>query len=195
MRPEAEDEQQIEALIAEQVHQKLQVILEGEMANALHDFVDKVSPFPNPTCSVLLDQDSHQGVDDMSLREYLAIGRSSTERHHRVPACSRSALTECTGQWPGVSHLSLSSVYANTCRCSQVITVLAGACRCSHRSVLMQDDKQALASCVQRSLETVHRAVVGSTPSDRGGVADNEMVALLDRHLVERRSTHQVTNF
>ncbi len=46
MRPEAEDEQQIEALIAEQVHQKLQVILEGEMANALHEFVDKASPFP-----------------------------------------------------------------------------------------------------------------------------------------------------
>ncbi len=45
MRPEAEDEQQIEALIAEQVHQKLQVILEGEMANALHEFVDKASPF------------------------------------------------------------------------------------------------------------------------------------------------------
>ena len=44
LRPEAEDEQQIEALIAEQVHQKLQVILEGEMANALHDFVDKASP-------------------------------------------------------------------------------------------------------------------------------------------------------
>ena len=43
MRPEAEDEQQIEALIAEHVHQKLQVILEGEMANALHDFVDKAS--------------------------------------------------------------------------------------------------------------------------------------------------------
>ena len=58
----------------------------------------------------------------------------------------------------------------------------------------VQDDKQALASCVQRSLETVHRAVVGSTPSDRGGVADNEMVALLDRHLVERRSTHQVVD-
>ena len=56
----------------------------------------------------------------------------------------------------------------------------------------MQDDKQALASCVQKSLETVHRAVVGSAPSDKGSVADNEMVALLDRHLVERRSTHQV---
>ena len=45
MRPEALDEQQIESLIAEQVHQKLQVILEGVMANALHDFVDKV-PVP-----------------------------------------------------------------------------------------------------------------------------------------------------
>ena len=44
MRPEAEDEQQIETLIHEHVHQKLQVILEGEMANALHDFVDKASP-------------------------------------------------------------------------------------------------------------------------------------------------------
>ena len=48
MRPEAEDEQRIEALIAEQVHQKLQVILEGEMANALHEFVDKASPSPVP---------------------------------------------------------------------------------------------------------------------------------------------------
>ena len=54
MRPEAEDEQQIEALIAEQVHQKLQVILEGEMANALHEFVDKASPCMSPCCSVLL---------------------------------------------------------------------------------------------------------------------------------------------
>jgi len=44
VRPEAEDEQQIETLIHEHVHQKLQVILEGEMANALHDFVDKASP-------------------------------------------------------------------------------------------------------------------------------------------------------
>ena len=44
VRPEAEDEQQIESLIHEHVHQKLQVILEGEMANALHDFVDKASP-------------------------------------------------------------------------------------------------------------------------------------------------------
>ena len=43
MRPEALDEQQIELLIHEQVHQKLQVILEGEMALALQDFVDKVS--------------------------------------------------------------------------------------------------------------------------------------------------------
>lgn len=40
----------------------------------------------------------------------------------------------------------------------------------------------------------MHRAVVGSTPSDQGSVADNEMVALLDRHLVERRSTHQVVD-
>ncbi len=71
---------------------------------------------------------------------------------------------------------------------------LAGANRCSHGMVLMQDDKQALASCVQRSLETVHRAVVGSTPFDKGSVLDNEMVALLDRHLIERRSTHQVIN-
>ena len=45
MRPEALDEQQIELLIHEQVHQKLQVILEGEMALALQDFVDKVSAF------------------------------------------------------------------------------------------------------------------------------------------------------
>ena len=43
MRPEALDEQQIELLIHDQVHQKLQVILEGEMALALQDFVDKVS--------------------------------------------------------------------------------------------------------------------------------------------------------
>ena len=56
----------------------------------------------------------------------------------------------------------------------------------------MQDDKQALASCVQKSLETVQRAVVGAAPSDKGAVADNEMVALLDRHLTERRTTHQV---
>jgi hypothetical protein len=42
LRPEALDEQQIESMIHEHVHQKLQVILEGEMADALHDFVDKV---------------------------------------------------------------------------------------------------------------------------------------------------------
>ena len=65
MRPEAEDEQQIEALIAEQVHQKLQVILEGEMANALHDFVDKASSSSKPSCSVLLDEESHQEVIDV----------------------------------------------------------------------------------------------------------------------------------
>jgi hypothetical protein len=40
-RPEALDEQQIESMIHEHVHQKLQVILEGEMADALHEFVDK----------------------------------------------------------------------------------------------------------------------------------------------------------
>ncbi|CAK0786238.1 hypothetical protein CVIRNUC_009451 [Coccomyxa viridis] len=94
MRPEALDEQQIELLIHEQVHQKLQVILEGEMALALQDFVDK-------------------------------------------------------------------------------------------------DDKQALASCVKKSLETVQRAVVGSTPADKDAVADTEMVALLDQHLEKRRTTHQ----
>ena len=71
--------------------------------------------------------------------------------------------------------------------------MLAGACRCSqHGMMLMQDDKQALASCVQRSLETVHKAVVGSTPAYKGSLPDNEMVALLDRHLIERRNTHQV---
>ncbi len=58
--------------------------------------------------------------------------------------------------------------------------------------VCMQDDKQALASCVQKSLETVQRAVVGAAPSDKAAVADNEMVALLDRHLTERRTTYQV---
>ena len=72
------------------------------------------------------------------------------------------------------------------------MVLLASVCSCSHSMALMQDDKQALASCVQRSLETVQRAVVGSTPADKGSVADNEMVALLDRHLVERRNTHQV---
>ena len=40
-RPEALDEQQIESMIHEHVHQKLQVILESEMADALHEFVDK----------------------------------------------------------------------------------------------------------------------------------------------------------
>ena len=40
-RPEALDEQQIESMIHEHVHQKLQVILEGEMADALQEFVDK----------------------------------------------------------------------------------------------------------------------------------------------------------
>ena len=64
MRPEAEDEQQIEALIAEQVHQKLQVILEGEMANALHEFVDKASLSPSPpsvACCCL----QHHAVSNM----------------------------------------------------------------------------------------------------------------------------------
>ena len=55
----------------------------------------------------------------------------------------------------------------------------------------VQDDKQALASCVKKSLETVQRAVVGSTPADRDAVADTEMVALLDQHLEKRRTTHQ----
>ena len=58
----------------------------------------------------------------------------------------------------------------------------------------MQDDKQALASCVKKSLETVQRAVVGSTPPDKDTVADNEMVALLDQHLEKRRTTHQVVH-
>ena len=56
----------------------------------------------------------------------------------------------------------------------------------------VQDDKQALASCVKKSLETVQRAVVGSAPADKDTVADTEMVALLDQHLEKRRTTHQV---
>lgn len=69
---------------------------------------------------------------------------------------------------------------------------LAPSCRRPRLLQDMQDDRGALAVCVQKSLETVQRAVVGSTPSDRGSVADNDMVALLDKHLNERRSTHQV---
>lgn len=45
---------------------------------------------------------------------------------------------------------------------------------------------------MQKSLETVQRAVVGAAPYDKGAVADNEMVALLDQHLEKRRTTQQV---
>ena len=63
MRPEALDEQQIELLIHEQVHQKLQVILEGEMALALQDFVDKVcaaGAILSDLCSVCFLHNSHR---------------------------------------------------------------------------------------------------------------------------------------
>ena len=45
---------------------------------------------------------------------------------------------------------------------------------------------------MKKSLETVQRAVVGSTPADKDAVADTEMVALLGQHLEKRRTTHQV---
>ena len=42
IRPEALDERQIEDLIAEHLHQHLEILPEQDLANALHSFVDKV---------------------------------------------------------------------------------------------------------------------------------------------------------
>lgn len=42
LRPEALDQHRIEQLVAENLQTKLQVVEETELANALHDFVDKV---------------------------------------------------------------------------------------------------------------------------------------------------------
>lgn len=42
IRPEALDEKQIEDLIAEHLQQHLEILPEQDLANALHDFVDKV---------------------------------------------------------------------------------------------------------------------------------------------------------
>ena len=44
IRPEALDERQIEDLIAEHLQQHLEILPEQDLANALHEFVDKV-PF------------------------------------------------------------------------------------------------------------------------------------------------------
>ena len=44
IRPEALDERQIEDLIAEHLNQHLEILPEQDLANALHNFVDKVSP-------------------------------------------------------------------------------------------------------------------------------------------------------
>lgn len=46
IRPEALDERQIEDLIAEHLQQHLEILPEQDLANALHEFVDKV-PFPS----------------------------------------------------------------------------------------------------------------------------------------------------
>lgn len=43
IRPEALDERQIEDLIAEHLQQHLEILPEQDLANALHNFVDKVS--------------------------------------------------------------------------------------------------------------------------------------------------------
>jgi len=43
IRPEALDEHQIEDLIAEHLQQHLEILPEQDLANALHNFVDKVS--------------------------------------------------------------------------------------------------------------------------------------------------------
>lgn len=42
IRPEALDERQIEDLIAEHLQQHLEILPEQDLANALHEFVDKV---------------------------------------------------------------------------------------------------------------------------------------------------------
>ena len=46
IRPEALDERQIEDLIAEHLQQHLEILPEQDLANALHEFVDKV-PYPS----------------------------------------------------------------------------------------------------------------------------------------------------
>ena len=43
IRPEALDERQIEDLIAEHLNQHLEILPEQDLANALHNFVDKVN--------------------------------------------------------------------------------------------------------------------------------------------------------
>ena len=46
IRPEALDERQIEDLIAEHLQQHLEILPEQDLANALHEFVDKVTVSP-----------------------------------------------------------------------------------------------------------------------------------------------------
>lgn len=46
IRPEALDERQIEDLIAEHLQQHLEILPEQDLANALHEFVDKVMRLP-----------------------------------------------------------------------------------------------------------------------------------------------------
>lgn len=46
IRPEALDERQIEDLIAEHLQQHLEILPEQDLANALHEFVDKVMCLP-----------------------------------------------------------------------------------------------------------------------------------------------------
>ena len=50
IRPEALDERQIEDLIAEHLQQHLEILPEQDLANALHEFVDKV---PYASCHTL----------------------------------------------------------------------------------------------------------------------------------------------
>lgn len=50
IRPEALDERQIEDLIAEHLQQHLEILPEQDLANALHEFVDKVTVGPGSVC-------------------------------------------------------------------------------------------------------------------------------------------------
>ena len=53
IRPEALDERQIEDLIAEHLQQHLEILPEQDLANALHEFVDKVLSTLSPPYHVV----------------------------------------------------------------------------------------------------------------------------------------------
>ena len=167
--PEAADHGRIEALVEEQLRGTLEIIPEHDFITALHDFVEKACLL----CLILHSSPFLLWVAGLSILPPVSF-------------CHQKGTGKLGTMGPFEKLLCQPP-----CKSPRVAKHLAG--RINWRSPesvpsLPQDEKQALADCVQRALEATQKLAISRTGGGGGAEeGDVDVEAVLREQLEERR--------